>query len=127
MNNKKNFVFLHSKEPSVCIFPSNVSFSLVNEFPLSHTFKQKSAFFDSIFAKYIYLYSINYFTTTPMKFLPKFGNQKLTLDLVINTYKYPLITMKSKIFNPSSAVKCKKTVILYDTEHTIHTTHDYTT
>jgi hypothetical protein len=62
-----------------------------------------------------------------MKFLPKFGNQKLTLDLVINTYKYPLITMKSKIFNPSSAVKCKKTVILYDTEHTIHTTHDYTT
>jgi len=111
----------------VCIFPSNVSFSLVNEFPLSHTFKKKSAFFDSIFAKYIYLYSINYFTTTPMKFLPKFGNQKLTLDLVINTYKYPLITMKSKIFNPSSAVKCKKTVILYDTEHTIHTTHDYTT
>lgn len=55
MNNKKNFVFLHSKEPSVCIFPSNVSFSLVNEFPLSHTFKQKSAFFDSIFAKYIYI------------------------------------------------------------------------
>lgn len=31
-----------------------------------------------------------------MKFLPKFGNQKLTLDLVINTYKYPLITMKKK-------------------------------
>ena len=121
MNNKKNFVFLHSKEPSVCIFPSNVSFSLVNEFPLSHTFKQKSAFFDSIFAKYIYLYSINYFTTTPMKFLPKFGNQKLTLDLVINTYT-PWSQWKKNI-QPFLCCQVQKNcdTLWYGTHHTHNT------
>merc|ERR1712079_535926 len=93
-NEQKNLRFFAFKKTQCVFFPSNVSFSLVNEFPLSHTFKQKSAFLIQ-FLQNIFIYSIN-FTTTPMKFLPKFGNQKLTLDLVINTYKYPLITMKKK-------------------------------
>lgn len=115
--NKKNFVFLHSKKPSVYFFPATWASPLWMNF-LSHTHSNKKVLFLIQFLQNIYLYSINF----TMKFLPKFGNQKLTLDLVINTYKYPLITMKKNI-QPFLCCQVQKNcdTLWYGTHHTHNT------
>ena len=117
---KKTFVFLHSKKPSVYFFPATWASPLWMNF-LSHTHSNKKVLFLIQFLQNIFIYSIN-FTTTPMKFLPKFGNQKLTLDLVINTYKYPLITMKKNI-QPFLCCQVQNNcdTLWYGTHHTHNT------
>lgn len=72
----------------------------------------KKCFFWFNFCK-IYLYSI--------KFLPKFGNQKLTLDLVINTYT-PWSQWKKNI-QPFLCCQVQKNcdTLWYGTHHTHNT------
>ena len=113
---KKTFVFLHSKKPSVYFFPATWASPLWMNF-LSHTHSNKKVLFLIQFLQNIYLYSINF----TMKFLPKFGNQKLTLDLVINTYT-PWSQWKKNI-QPFLCCQVQKNcdTLWYGTHHTHNT------
>jgi hypothetical protein len=123
-NEQKKLCFFAFKKTQCVFFPATWASPLWMNF-LSHTHSNKKVLFLIQFLQNIFILSIN-FTTTPMKFLPKFGNQKLTLDLVINTYT-PWSQWKKNI-QPFLCCQVQKNcdTLWYGTHHT-HNTRLHTT